>query len=319
MRRRSKWGRLGACGFLFLLAGAFVTGQQQPTVFKSDTRVVVCHTTVIDRSGHLITNLTKDAFTVMENGAPQEIRTFKREDVPVSMGLIIDNSGSMRDKRAKVEAASLALVKDSNPEDEVFVVNFNDEAFLDLPHGKNFTSDIKEMEEALTRIDSRGGTAMRDAIRMSIDHLKEKAHKDKRVLVVVTDGNDNSSVVTLENLVKAAQQSEVLIYGVGLLGDEERREAVRAQRALKSLAEATGGAVFFPKELAEVDKIAHQVAHDIRNQYTIVYSPSNTAMDGTFRQIKITVKAPGNPTVRTRSGYYATPDQAIPGEKGSSK
>jgi len=319
MRRRSKWGRLGACGFLFLLAGALVTAQQQPTIFKSDTRVVVCHTTVIDKSGHLITNLTKDAFTVLENGAPQEIRTFKREDVPVSMGLIIDNSGSMRDKRAKVEAASLALVKDSNPEDEVFVVNFNDEAFLDLPHGKNFTSDIKEMEEALTRIDSRGGTAMRDAIRMSIDHLKEKAHKDKRVLVVVTDGNDNSSVVTLENLVKAAQQSEVLIYGVGLLGDEERREAVRAQRALKSLAEATGGAVFFPKELAEVDKIAHQVAHDIRNQYTIVYSPSNTAMDGTFRQIKITVKAPGNPTVRTRSGYYATPDQAIPGEKGSSK
>jgi Ca-activated chloride channel family protein len=319
MRRGSNASRLAACGFLLILAGALLLAQQQPTVFKSDTRLVVCHTTVIDKSGHLITNLTKDAFTVTENGAPQDIRLFKREDVPVSMGLIIDNSGSMRDKRAKVEAASLALVKDSNPEDEVFVVNFNDEAFLDLPHGKNFTSDIKEMEEALTRIDSRGGTAMRDAIRMSIDHLKEKAHKDKKVLVVVTDGNDNSSVVTLENLVKASQQSEVLIYSVGLLGDEERREAVRAQRALKQLAEATGGAVFFPKELTEVDKIAHQVAHDIRNQYTISYSPSNTAMDGTFRQIKITVKAPGNPTVRTRSGYYATPDQAAPGDKGSSK
>ena len=319
MRRGSNCCRTAACGVVLILTGALVTAQQQPTVFKSDTRLVVCHTTVIDKGGHLVTNLTKDAFTVTENGVPQEIRLFKREDVPVSMGLIIDNSGSMRDKRAKVEAASLALVKDSNPEDEVFVVNFNDEAFLDLPHGKNFTSDIKEMEEALTRIDSRGGTAMRDAIRMSIDHLKEKAHKDKRVLVVVTDGNDNSSVVTLENLVKAAQQSEVLIYGVGLLGEEERREAVRAQRALKSLAEATGGAAFFPKELAEVDKIAHQVAHDIRNQYTISYSPSNTAMDGTFRQIKITVKAPGNPTVRSRSGYYATPDQATPGDKGSSK
>jgi len=319
MRRGSNCCRTAACGVVLILTGALVTAQQQPTVFKSDTRLVVCHTTVIDKGGHLVTNLTKDAFTVTENGVPQEIRLFKREDVPVSMGLIIDNSGSMRDKRAKVEAASLALVKDSNPEDEVFVVNFNDEAFLDLPHGKNFTSDIKEMEEALTRIDSRGGTAMRDAIRMSIDHLKEKAHKDKKVLVVVTDGNDNSSVVTLENLVKAAQQSEVLIYGVGLLGEEERREAVRAQRALKSLAEATGGAAFFPKELAEVDKIAHQVAHDIRNQYTISYSPSNTAMDGTFRQIKITVKAPGNPTVRSRSGYYATPDQATPGDKGSSK
>ena len=170
-------------------------------------------------------------------------RTFRSR-----MGLIIDNSGSMRDKRAKVEAAALALVKDSNPDDEVFVVNFNDEAFLDLPHGKDFTSDIKEMEEALTRIDSRGGTAMRDAIRMSIDHLKEKAHKDKKVLVVVTDGNDNSSVISLENLVKAAQQSEVLIYAVGLLSEEERREAKRAERALNALAEATGGEAFFPKE-----------------------------------------------------------------------
>src|SRR5213078_1592201 len=161
------------------------------------------HTTVIDKTGHLVTNLTQDAFTVYENGVQQELKSVKREDVPVSMGLIIDNSGSMRDKRARVEAAAIALVKDSNKDDEVFVVNFNDEAFLDNPHGKDFTSNVKEMEEALTRIDSRGGTAMRDAIRMSIDHLKEKAHKDKRVLVVVTDGNDNSSVMTLENLVKA--------------------------------------------------------------------------------------------------------------------
>jgi VWFA-related protein len=312
-------------GAAVLAAVTFAIAQQkdqkdQPlTTFSVGTRLVVCHTTVMDKTGHLITNLTPDQFTVYENGVQQEIKSIKREDVPVSMGLIIDNSGSMREKRAKVEAASLALVKDSNPDDEVFVVNFNDEAFLDLPHNKEFTSDIKEMEEALTRIDSRGGTAMRDAIRMSIDHLKEKAHKDKKVLVVVTDGNDNSSVITLENLVKAAQQSDTLIYGVGLLGDEERREAARAERALKSLGTATGGAVFFPKELAEVDKIAHQVAHDIRNQYTIEYSPSNTNMDGTFRQIKMLVKAPGNPTVRTRSGYYATADQAGSGGKGPSK
>ena len=275
-------------------------------IFHSDTRVVDLHATVMDKTGHLVTNLTRDAFTVYENGAQQEIRQFKREDVPVSMGLIIDNSGSMREKRAKVEAAALALVKDSNPQDEVFVVNFNDEAFNDLPHGKDFTSDIKEMEEALTRIDSRGGTAMRDAIRMSIDHEREKAHKDKKVLVVVTDGNDNSSLVSLENLVKAAQQSGVLIYSVGLLSEEERREAKRAERALNALAEATGGETFFPHDVGEVERIAHQVARDIRNQYSIVYSPSNQAMDGTFRQIKVTVKAAGNPTARTRSGYYAT-------------
>jgi len=279
------------------------------TVFRADTRLVVLPTTVVDKTGHLVTTLPREAFTVLENGVQQQIKQFKREDVPVSMGLIIDNSGSMRDKRAKVEAAALALVKASNPEDEVFIVNFNDEAFLDNPHGKDFTSDIKEMEDALTRIDSRGGTAMRDAIRMSIDHVKEKAHKDKKVLVVVTDGNDNSSVVGLEDLVKAAQQSEVLIYAVGLLSDEERREANRAKKALEALAEATGGETFFPKDVSEVERIATQVAHDIRNQYTIAYTPSEQAMDGSFRQIKVTVKAAGSPTVRARSGYYATPDQ----------
>jgi len=285
--------------------------ETQPT-FRSDTRLVVCHATVVDKSGHLVTDLTKDSFTVLENGVPQPIKSFKREDIPVSLGLVVDNSGSMRDKRAKVEAAALALAKASNRDDESFVVNFNDEAFLDLPHGKDFTSDIKELEEALTRIDSRGGTAMRDAIRMSIDHLKEKGKKDKKVLVVVTDGNDNSSVISLENLVKASQQSEVLIYSIGLLSDEERREAKRAEHALKDLATATGGDAFFPKDVSEVDRIAKEVARDVRNQYTIQYTPTNVTLDGTYRQIKMTVNAPGKPTVRTRSGYYATPDQANP-------
>ena len=309
------------------LAGAAVYAQQAKpgssqedtgTIFRSDTRLVVCHTTVVDKNGHLVTDLPQNAFTVYENGVTQPIKSFKREDVPVSMGLIIDNSGSMRDKRARVEAAATALAKDSNPQDEVFVVNFNDEAFLDNPHGKDFTSDIKEIEEALTRIDSRGGTAMRDAIRMSIDHLKEKAHKDKKVLVVVTDGNDNSSVVSLENLVKSAQQSEVLIYGVGLLSDEERREAKRAERALTDLAVATGGETFFPKEVSEVEKIAHQVARDIRSQYTIIYSPTNAAMDGSYRTIKVSVNAPGRLTARTRSGYYAT-DKGVTAAKNSFK
>jgi Ca-activated chloride channel family protein len=288
------------------------------TIFRSDTRLVVLHTTVMDKSGHLVTDLPREAFTVFENGQPQPIKSFKREDVPVSMGLIIDNSGSMRDKRAKVETAALTLVKDSNKDDEVFVVNFNDEAFLDNPHGKDFTNNMKELEESLTRIDSRGGTAMRDAIRMSIDHLKEKSKKDKKVLVVVTDGNDNSSVISLENLVKASQQSEVLIYSVGLLSEEERREAKRAERALNDLALATGGESFFPKEASEVERIAHTVARDIRSQYTIQYTPTNQAMDGSFRAIKVTVKGPGNPTARTRNGYYATENQNPPAKGATS-
>ena len=269
-------------------------------------QLVRLNVTVSDKSGHRITNLPQSAFTVLENGATQQIKIFKLEDVPVSMGLIIDNSGNIRDKRAMVEAAGLALVKDSNREDEVFIVNFNDEAFLDLPHKKDFTNDISEMKEALSRIDSRGRTAMRDAIRMAVDHLKEKAHKDKKVLVVVTDGNDNASVVSLENLVKASQQSEVLIYAVGLLSDEEKGEAKRAKKDLNVLTESTGGESFFPKDLAEVDRIAHQVGHDIRNQYTIAYTPSNVALDGSFRRISVVVKGPGSPVARTLQGYYAT-------------
>ena len=282
------------------------------TVIRTDVRLVDLHTTVIDKTGHLVLNLPQSAFAVYENGVKQQIRKFMREDVPVSMGLIVDNSGSMRMKRAAVEAADLALVNDSNHDDEVFIVNFNDEAFLDLPPGKLFTNDIKEMKEALTRVDSRGGTALFDAIRMSIGHVKEKGHRDKKVLVVVTDGDDNSSNITLESLVKAAQQSGVLIYSVGLLSEEERGAARSAEKALKALAVATGGEAFFPKDVSEVDRIAHQVARDIRGQYSIQYTPSNTAMDGTYRQIRVTVNASGHPTVRTRSGYYATPERPAP-------
>lgn len=309
MRRPNK-PILTTCALAALLGGAVVWGQQgRPeetgTVIRSDVRLVVLHTTVVDKNSHLVMNLPQSAFAVFENNVQQQIRKFQREDVPVSMGLIVDNSGSMRLKRAKVEAAALALVKDSNPEDEVFVVNFNDEAFMDLPNHKDFTNDIQEMETALTRIDARGGTAMRDALRMSIDWLKQKAHKDKKVLVVVTDGNDNESVVALDALVRAAQQSDVLIYCVGLLGGEAPGEAVKARRALTDLATATGGETFFPDDVSEVDRIAHQVARDVRNQYTIEYTPSNAVMDGSYRRIKVTVDAPGNPMVRTRSGYWA--------------
>ena len=162
---------------------------EDTAVFRADTRLVVLHATVVDKSGNLLTNLTQKSFHVYENNVEQPIKKFLREDVPVSMGLIVDNSGSMRTKRQRVEASALALVKASNPQDEVFIVNFNDDAFLD----QTFTNDIKLLERGLEKIDSRGGTAMRDAIRMSIDYLKENGKKDKKVLVVVTDGDDNNS------------------------------------------------------------------------------------------------------------------------------
>ncbi len=276
--------------------------QDEVAVFTADTRLVVVHASVLDKNGKLVTNLAESAFKVQENGVDQAITLFRREDLPVSMGIIIDNSGSMRDKRAKVAAASLDLIRASNPQDEVFVVNFNDDAYLD----QSFTNDIKKLEQALERYDTKGGTAMRDAISMSIDYLKDKGKKDKKVLMVVTDGNDNTSNIGIEDLVRKAQQADVLIYSIGILGEEEPREAKRAKRALHDLAIASGGVDYYPKDLAEIDRITPEVAHDIRNQYTIGYTPTNTALDGTFRKISVLVNATGKPTVRSRNGYYAT-------------
>src|SRR5579875_1689163 len=170
--------------------------------FRSDTRLVVLHASVTDKKGKLLTNLNKNAFKVYENGEPQQVKIFRREDVPVSLGIIIDDSGSMMTKRSRVEAAALAMVRESNPQDEVFIVNFNDDAFLDVP----FTSDVHKMEQGLARIDSRGGTAMRDAIGMSLDYEKRQAKKDKKVLMVITDGNDNASNISLEKVVARSNQ-----------------------------------------------------------------------------------------------------------------
>jgi len=276
-------------------------------VFTVGTRLVLLPISVLDKGGKLVTDLPQKAFKVYENGVEQPIKIFRREDVPISLGIIVDNSGSMREKRQKVETASVDLVKASNPQDEVFIVNFNDDAYLDVP----FTNDIKKMEQGVARIDSRGGTAMRDAISMSIDYLKKEGKKQKKVLLVVTDGNDNASTMSLEKLVTRAQQNEVLIYAIGLLNEEERREAKLATRALNAIARESGGLSFYPKSVAEVDQIALQVAHEIRNQYTIAYSPTVQEMDGSFRQIKVTVNGPGHPVVRTRTGYYATPDTGV--------
>src|SRR6185312_6348073 len=276
-------------------------------VFHAYTREVPLYLTVTDKKGHYVTNLPESAFKVYENGVLQPIRAFRYEDVPVSMALVIDNSGSMRDKRQAVEAATLALVKDSNPQDESFVINFNEDAFLDV----DFTSDPEKLKVGLERIDSRGQTAMREAVRLAIEHLHQKAKLDKKVVLIVTDGEDNYSDpdFSMEKLIQVASRNDVLVYAIGLLDTDMKSEANRAKRALNELIQSTGGEVFYPKTLAEVDPIAHQIARDLRNQYFIGYAPLNEELDGTFRQIKVTVKAPGNPVPRTRPGYWANPPQ----------
>src|SRR6266566_9233912 len=283
--------------------GTLLAQQTDQTIFRTQTRLVVLHATAEDKEGHLMMELPKSAFQIFENGVRQEIKSFRREDVPVSLGLIIDSSASMTDKRDRVAAAALALVQSSNPDDEVFIVNFAATPSLDV----DFTNDPAQLKKGLARVDSHGETAMRDAIRTAIEHLKGRNKKDKKVLDVVTDGNDNSSLASLESVMRAAQQSEVLIYSVALLGDETPHEAERAKRALDALAHATGGQVYYPKDVAEIDHIAPQIAHEIRNQYIVTYSPAAQELDGSFRQIRVLVDSPGVATVRTRSGYYATP------------
>jgi Ca-activated chloride channel homolog len=294
-------------GILFPLALALCfaqNGEQQDDipVFRGGTNLKVLHATVTDKNGKLITNIPRSAFKVYENGVEQPLKIFRREDVPVSMGLLIDNSASMQGRREKVAAASMALVRASNPEDEMFIVNFNDEIYLD----QDFTSDPKKLSDALSRYKTRGGTAMRDAINTAIDHLTKSAKKDKKVLLVVTDGNDNTSEQTLDTVLRKAQHSEVLIYCIGLLNQEESGEARKAKRALKALAQASGGLDYYPKDLTEVDRITPQVAQEIRNQYILAYTPTNQELDGSFRQIKVTVGGFRRAIVRTQNGYYAT-------------
>ena len=270
------------------------------------------HATVIDSKQRMVTDLDRSAFTVLEDGKPQTIVSFRHEDIPVAMGIVIDNSGSMREKRAKVNQAALNLVRSSNPQDEVFVVNFNDEYYLD----QDFTNDLLKLKEALEKIDAKGGTALYEAVVASAEHLKKNGRLERKVLFVVTDGEDNASRESLEQAVKQLQEENgPSVYAIGILGNEEHPK--RARRALEIVAQRTGGLAFFPKTLDEVDEISRQVAHDIRNQYTIGYQPSNPRSSGGFRTIRVEAKsrAHGKMEVRTKSGYYAGAQPVASGAK----
>ena len=278
-----------------------------------DVDEVVLNCTVIDQNGRLVQDLAQSDFHVFEDNTLQNIVAFSHSDVPVSLGIIIDNSGSMRDKRAAVNTAALDLVRASNPGDEAFIVNFSDEAFLD----QDFTSDINKLREGLSHIESRGGTALYDAIVASADQLAHGAHRPKQVLLVITDGEDNASTLDLEQTIRRIQDLQgPVVYSIGLLfGDEDRgSEAHRARRALQLLSDETGGLAFFPHSLADVDPIAAEVARDIRNQYTIGYHSSKPASLGGYRTIRVEAHAAhhGKLFVRTRTGYYPRPQSATP-------
>jgi Ca-activated chloride channel family protein len=290
------------------------TGSQGQYKIQSQVNLVVLHASVLNDRSVFVPGLQEENFRVMEDKVEQKLAVFKQEDVPVSFGLVIDNSGSMREKRPQVNAAALTFVKTSNQNDEGFVVNFNDDYYLDTEH--DFTSDLEEMKTALERIDARGSTALYDAVIGSLDHLKKGA-KDKKVILIVTDGEDNASRHSLENTVERAQRTDAVIYAVGLFSDDDikhdRGAMKKATNALKQLATATGGLAFFPENVADTEAICTQIAHDIRNQYTLAYYPTNAARDGSFRSVQVAVippKGAGKLSVRTRTGYYASKAQS---------
>jgi VWFA-related protein len=286
-----------------------VRDDPQSYKIKSQVSLVVLHASVLNDRSVFVPGLMEENFHVFEDKVEQKLSVFKQEDVPVSFGLVVDNSGSMRDKRPQVNAAALTFVKTSNPQDEGFVVNFNDDYYLDTEH--DFTSDLDEMKTALERIDARGSTALYDAVIGSLDHLK-KGSRDKKVILVVTDGEDNASRHSLENTVEQAQRNDAVIYAVGVFSDDDikhnHRAMKKARTALTQLANATGGLAFFPEDANDTEAICTQIAHDIRNQYTLAYYPTNAARDGSYRSVMVNVVPPrgaGKLTVRTRSGYYA--------------
>ncbi|HKF53638.1 MAG TPA: VWA domain-containing protein [Candidatus Acidoferrales bacterium] len=285
------------------------TNQSTPYTMKKNVDMVRLPVTIVDKDGNFVSGLTEGNFRVLEDKAPQKISQFTHSDIPISVGLVIDNSGSMRSKRARVNAAAMTFVQTSNPQDQMFVVNFNDEYYLDMD--EDFSNDPKVLKAALERIDSRGGTALYDAILGSMNHLK-KGTREKKVLLVVTDGVDHDSAQahTLSYTVEKLEQSNVVIYAVGLFtkNDDSREEMRQGKKALLALTDASGGEAFFPKTVDDVDSICTRIAQDIRSQYMVGYYPSNDARNGTFRTVKVEltgVGGKGKLTVRTRPGYYA--------------
>ena len=271
---------------------------------------------VLDKEGRPIDGLKQEHFQVFEDKVLQVIKTFRHEDIPLSLGLVIDNSGSMRNKRERVNSSALAFVRESNPEDETFIINFDDSAYLE----QDFTGSIGDLIDALENIDARGETALYDALYLASDKVTKDGKKDKKALLVITDGEDTASKYGINKVIEALRQSKVTLYAVGLLEEDDQRGGLfkkapskKAKEDLQKFAEVTGGQAFFPKSLDEVEELVKNIAHDLRNHYTISYTPSNTKLDGTWREVTVKINPPKNTpkfTYHTKPGYRApNPDR----------
>ena len=288
--------------------GEIQKGQNGVYTLHENVDEVLLNCTVIDEKGRPIEGLTQNDFRVWEDSVPQHVSSFRHQDLPVSMGILVDNSGSMRDKRTVVNQASMDLLRDSNRQDTAFIVNFNDRAYLD----QGFTSDLVALNRGLSHYDSQGTTAMYDAVAASAEELAKHSKFQKQVLLIVSDGADNASRLGREEVIRRVQNlGGPVVYSIGLLFDSDPREFHSAHDALQTMSDDTGGIAYFPQSMDEVTKIAVQVAADIRNQYTIGYHSTKSASLGGYRMVHVEAYSPkyGKLSVRTRRGYYAKPQQ----------
>lgn len=282
---------------------------QSSATFRSRTDLVVVHVTVVDKKAGFVSGLGPEDFLVYEDNRPQPIRFFLSEDTPVTVGLVIDNSASMRTKRDEVIAAGMAFARASHPKDEMFTVNFNERVWLGLDPKRTFTSSLTALHEALRGTIARGQTALFDAILFALAHL-EGGTAPKKALVVLSDGDDNASTANVNQVRDAAHRTDAVIYTIGLFGDD-RTEG--NPRLLKALATATGGESLSPRKPNEIVPTLERVARNIRSSYTIGFVPTEAAEEGRFRAIRVTVRTPhpNRVTVRARAGYVAGSKETV--------
>jgi VWFA-related protein len=292
--------------------GGVLKSQGGVYTLHRDVDEVLLNCTVVDDKGQLVRDLEGKDFRVWEDDIAEPIVSFQHQDLPVSLGILIDNSGSMLDKRAAVNTAALDLVRASNPADAEFIVNFSDEAYID----QDLTSDIDALKRGLSHIDSKGTTALYDAVAASADELSNHAKQPKQVLLIITDGEDNASRLNLQQTIRRVQNlGGPVVYSIGLLfGEESRDKSDRAREALQMLSNETGGIAYFPHSMQDVNDIAEQVARDIRNQYTVGYHSSKPASIAGYRTVRVEAYSPNHRklVVRTRKGYYRGPGQPTP-------
>jgi VWFA-related protein len=326
--RMSKYNTLARrclIALIGLVLAPFVSGAQEFKPQESDSgagytlklnaNIVILSATVLDRRNALVSGLDKDDFQIFEDGVLQQTRHFSHEDIPVTAGILVDNSGSMAPKRDDVIAAALAFARSSNPRDEMFVVNFNDSVSFGLPADTPFTDRREQLQRALAGIRAIGQTSLYDGIAVALDHLKQGA-RDKKVLILISDGGDNASKHRLAQVIDIAKQSTAIIYAIGIFDEQDGDQN---PGVLRRFAKETGGEAFFPRSSREIASICEGIARDIRNQYTLTYVPVIPSEGGGYRaiEVKATARGRGRLSVRTRAGYSVPLNHAESGNKGN--